>query len=341
MAPAAQPSQVTCSGVTRASTDFWMTTAIAYANAATISSAKPSPLRGHRTASPITTTPARRRAAGKQPAREASGEEDPARMAIRIGPVLITMAGVPASTCCSAAFSVKLSSSDRGNRPRSSPGRSELWSQRASHANAVNYVETDGHVVMNDETGGKPETGYGSGQNSGSPIATPEETAAMIMASVARIMVDFNAMCRSGGGYAFDGAFCQSMAREGLGERGRASVLTNRGEWGAVLERYVGACVVAGIQGAVLASGGGATAVAGAAVGCLVAVTAKGLKSKGKGTNAYAAGQVLDLGSLARDIRTALVKATGAKGVPSVREIIRMYREAMSASPSKAAQVRR
>lgn len=36
-------------------------------------------------------------------------------------------------------------------------------------------------MALLDETGGKSLTGYGSGASSGSPMATPEESAAMLV----------------------------------------------------------------------------------------------------------------------------------------------------------------
>lgn len=183
-------------------------------------------------------------------------------------------------------------------------------------------------MVLLDETGGKPLTGYGSGANSGSPIATAEETAAMEAALAITLAADFNRMCQNGGAYDFGGAFCQSVAVEGRDARHRADLVLNRGEWGDIVERYVGTCMVAAVQGAVITSGGGVTAVGGAAAGCATAVIAKSFKSKGKGTTSYAVGQVMDQVSAARAIRNALVKGVGGE-VPSLREIIRMYRETM------------
>ena len=49
--------------------------------------------------------------------------------------------------------------------------------QRGELVNLVNYVEFDGHMALLDETGGKPLTGYGPGANTGSPVATAEESA--------------------------------------------------------------------------------------------------------------------------------------------------------------------
>ena len=183
---------------------------------------------------------------------------------------------------------------------------------------------------MLDETGGKPESGYGSGPNSGSPVASPDESAAMASEAAKKLARDFNTMCRQGGGYDFAGDFCQSLARDSIAARQRAANYAGDGSWASTVARYASACMIGGVQGAVLTSGGGATAAVGAVTGCLVAVTAKALKSQGKGSAAYTAGWVLDLTNIARDIRAALVKAVGAKGVPSVREIIRMYRESFS-----------
>jgi hypothetical protein len=80
-------------------------------------------------------------------------------------------------------------------------------------------------MVMLDDSGGKPLTGYGSGANSGSPVATPHESSAMLNATADALMNDFNRMCRPGGGYAFAGDFCQSVATESVSTRKWATFL--------------------------------------------------------------------------------------------------------------------
>lgn len=191
---------------------------------------------------------------------------------------------------------------------------------------------------MLDETGGKPLAGYGSGSNSGSPVATAEETAAMEAAAAITLATDFNWMCRNGGTYAFGGDFCQSVAVEGRDAHHRADLVLKRGEWGDLVERYADTCLVAAVQGAVITSGGGVMAVGGAAAGCATAVIAKSFRSKGKGTNSYAVGQVIDHVSAARAIRNALVKGVGGE-VPTLREIIRMYRDTMR-TQTRPSQIR-
>ena len=82
---------------------------------------------------------------------------------------------------------------------------------------------------MLDETGGKPLTGYGSGLNTGSPVATPAEQAAALEAQAAALQDDFNGMCKNGGGYAFAGDFCRAVVDEALSMRYEATVLTHQG----------------------------------------------------------------------------------------------------------------
>lgn len=84
-------------------------------------------------------------------------------------------------------------------------------------------------MALLDETGGKPLTGYGSGANSGAPVATPAEQAAAIEAQASALQYDFNDMCKNGGGYAFAGEFCRAVVDEALSLRYRATVLTYQG----------------------------------------------------------------------------------------------------------------
>jgi hypothetical protein len=84
-------------------------------------------------------------------------------------------------------------------------------------------------MALLDETGGKPLTGYGSGANSGAPVATPAEQAAALEAQAAALQEDFNGMCRNGGGYAFAGDFCRAVVDEALSMRYEATVLTHQG----------------------------------------------------------------------------------------------------------------
>lgn len=78
-------------------------------------------------------------------------------------------------------------------------------------------------MALLDETGGKPLTGYGSGANSGAPVATPAEQAAALEAQAAALQEDFNGMCRNGGGYAFAGDFCRAVVDEALSMRYEAN----------------------------------------------------------------------------------------------------------------------
>lgn len=82
-------------------------------------------------------------------------------------------------------------------------------------------------MALLDETGGKPLTGYGSGANTESPVATPTESAAMLVAAADVLERDFTRMCL-GGGYSFGGDFCQSVAREGLANRRDATILAQK-----------------------------------------------------------------------------------------------------------------
>jgi hypothetical protein len=84
-------------------------------------------------------------------------------------------------------------------------------------------------MALLDETGGKPLTGYGSGANSGAPVATPAEQAAALEAQASALQDDFNAMCKNGGGYAFAGEFCSAVVDEAVSLRYQATVLTHQG----------------------------------------------------------------------------------------------------------------
>lgn len=82
-------------------------------------------------------------------------------------------------------------------------------------------------MVLLDETGGKPATGYGSGPNSGSPIATPQQTATILTAEAAAIQADTERMCSRDGGYAAGGDFCQAALREVPALRFAATVIAH------------------------------------------------------------------------------------------------------------------
>jgi len=102
---------VTWNAGTRPSTGFWTTTAIEYANAATMQRATPRPELDPEpaVATPISATPPNATAQpAKRPGGKPSRRKIPAKIAIRIGPVFTSMAAVPASTRRSAAFSTTL-----------------------------------------------------------------------------------------------------------------------------------------------------------------------------------------------------------------------------------------
>jgi hypothetical protein len=155
-------------------------------------------------------------------------------------------------------------------------------------------------MALLDETGGKPLTGYGSGANSGSPVATPEESAAMLVAVAQTLMADVKSMCLlADGGYDPEGGFCRALMTESWSMRNQANIMASSSAWGRaiaqatsdglsigfkVANRYGGTCVIGAIQGAVLTSAGGATIVVGAFAGCGVNVAAKWAQTKPKGS---------------------------------------------------------
>jgi hypothetical protein len=94
-------------------------------------------------------------------------------------------------------------------------------------------------MVVFDDTGGKPLAGYGSGSNSGSPVATPRQTAELFRAEATALVDDFNRMCRGGVGR-FAGGFCQSVVGESLELRRHASVVAGAPS----LRKAVGTVVV-------------------------------------------------------------------------------------------------
>jgi hypothetical protein len=107
----AHPIHVTWNAGTRPSTGFWTTTANEYANAATMQRATPRPDREPEpaVAAPISATPPNATVhPAKRPGGKPSRRNTPAKIAIRIGPVFTSIAAVPASTRCSAAFSTTL-----------------------------------------------------------------------------------------------------------------------------------------------------------------------------------------------------------------------------------------
>ena len=81
-------------------------------------------------------------------------------------------------------------------------------------------------MALLDETGGKPLAGYGSGANTGSPLATAAEAAAMLDAQADALVKDANTMCRGPSAtYEFAGEFCKAAVRQSLALRNRANIL--------------------------------------------------------------------------------------------------------------------
>lgn len=104
-------SAVTCSDGRRRSAGFWAVTPTAQATAASRHSSTPvTSVPAERVvATPINTAPANATPAPTISQRgKPSPSRPPASSAMRIGPVLTSIAAVPASTCSSAAFSATL-----------------------------------------------------------------------------------------------------------------------------------------------------------------------------------------------------------------------------------------
>ena len=81
-------------------------------------------------------------------------------------------------------------------------------------------------MALLDETGGKPLAGYGSGANSGAPLATAAEAAAMLDAQADALAKDANMMCRGPSAtYEFAGEFCKAVVHESLALENRANIL--------------------------------------------------------------------------------------------------------------------
>jgi hypothetical protein len=106
-----QPNVVTCTAEACRSAGFWQTTPNAYATAAARHSSTPRsedrlpPV----VEIPITTAPAKDTATPASSGRgKPSRSSQPPSSAIRIGPMLTTIAAVPASTCRSPQFSTTM-----------------------------------------------------------------------------------------------------------------------------------------------------------------------------------------------------------------------------------------
>jgi len=157
--------------------------------------------------------------------------------------------------------------------------------------------------VMNDETGGKPLTGYGSGTNGDdSPVATPEQSAAMLIAGANKLVADGRRMCLNGGGFAFDGTFCQSLITTSLGLRRDANRFAGSGQWSSGARQLLTASNAAFLMGA---AGCGVLALATAGTGgvaCAAIYSGAALTS--------AASTAVTFGDLARGKADALGRAS-------------------------------
>jgi hypothetical protein len=157
-------------------------------------------------------------------------------------------------------------------------------------SNPVNYVELDGHMALLDETGGKPLTGYGSGANTAAPVATSEESAAMLVAAASTLVSDGKAMCLGDGGYSFAGDFCQSLIKESLALRGRANLFAGGGSWSAAAQRWLNLSNTVLLAGA---AGCGVFALATAGTGGMVcAAIYAGATATSAATTAIAATKI-------------------------------------------------
>jgi hypothetical protein len=104
-------------------------------------------------------------------------------------------------------------------------------------------------MALLDDTGGKPPTGYGSGPNSGSPVATPEQTAAILIAEATALQADGASMCLSrAGGYDLGGAFCQGLAHEIQALRTQGVLLTHQPSFNNVA-KHSRSIVLKGVSG--------------------------------------------------------------------------------------------
>ena len=111
-------------------------------------------------------------------------------------------------------------------------------------------------MALLDETGGKPLAGYGSGANSGSPLATAAEAAAMLDAQADALVKDANTMCRAPSAtYEFAGEFCKAVVHESLALENRANILGRKPSMSGA-----GAPLAVVSFGADIASGMGRTA---------------------------------------------------------------------------------
>jgi len=107
-------------------------------------------------------------------------------------------------------------------------------------------------MVAYDQTGGKPSMGYGSGPNGGSPVATTEQTAALLRAESTALINDSKRLCPTEptrrNAIRFAGDFCQAAIKESVSLRNRASIFVGDGSWGA--SGVVLACTAGALLGA-------------------------------------------------------------------------------------------
>jgi hypothetical protein len=164
---------------------------------------------------------------------------------------------------------------------------------------------------MLDESGGKPLTGYGSGTNGDdSPVATPEKSAAMLVAAAVKLVKDGKAMCGPKGGYSFAGAFCQGLFGESLILRGQANRFAGGGDWSAAAKRMLNTSNTLFLLGA---AGCGVFALATAGTGGLAcAAIYAGAAGTSAASSALTAKQLLSKQGNALDVTGFVTTFTAA-----------------------------
>lgn len=165
-------------------------------------------------------------------------------------------------------------------------------------------------MALLDETGGKPLTGYGSGANTGSPVATSEESAAMLVAAAETLVRDGKEMCLAGGGYEFAGPFCQDLVRTSLILRGEANRFAGSGAWSGAAQRWLNASNTALLVGA---AGCGVFALATAGTGGVAcAAIYAGASATSAASTIVTAKQVLSRKGTVLDDTSFVASLTGA-----------------------------
>lgn len=165
-------------------------------------------------------------------------------------------------------------------------------------------------MALLDETGGKPLTGYGSGVSTGSPVATPEESAAMLVAAAETLVRDGKEMCLTGGGYEFAGSFCQGLIRTSLILRGEANRFAGSGAWSGAAQRWLNTSNTALLLGA---AGCGIFTLATAGTGGVAcAVIYAGATATSAASTVVTAKQVLSRKGTALDDTSFVASLTGA-----------------------------